>query len=110
VITPSASLSSFPYAPEEAMRALRYFLTKPKHRIWGRFGLVDAFCESHNWYARTYLAINQGPIIIMTENFRSGLLWSLFMSAPEVQSGLQKLGFESPHLSQAGCTAPMRPA
>ncbi|MBB6353733.1 glucoamylase family protein [Aminobacter aganoensis] len=110
VITPSAALASFPYTPEEAMRALRYFLTKPKHRIWGRFGLVDAFCESHNWYARTYLAINQGPIIIMTENFRSGLLWSLFMSAPEVQSGLQKLGFESPHLSQAGSAAAMRPA
>jgi hypothetical protein len=110
VITPSAALASFPYTPEEAMRALRYFLTKPKHRIWGRFGLVDAFCQSRDWYARTYLAINQGPIVIMIENFRSGLLWSLFMSAPEVQSGLQKLGFESPHLSQAGSAAAMRPA
>ncbi len=83
------------------MRALRYFLTEPKHRIWGRFGLVDAFCESRDWYARTYLAINQGPIVIMIENFRSGLLWSLFMSVSEVQAGLRKLGFTSPHLSQA---------
>ncbi len=98
VITPSAALSSFPYAPEEALRALRGFLTKPRHRIWGRFGFVDAFCESRNWYARTYLAINQGPIVIMIENFRTGLLWDLFMSAPEVRTGLFKLGFKSPHL------------
>lgn len=100
VITPSAALSSFPYAPDEAMRALRYFQTKPRHRIWGRFGFVDAFCESRDWYARTYLAINQGPIVIMIENLRTGLLWDLFMNAPEVQAGLRKLGFTSPHLSQ----------
>jgi hypothetical protein len=102
VITPSAALSSFPYAPAEAMRALRNFLSKPHHRIWGRFGFVDAFCESRNWYARTYLAINQGPIVIMIENFRSGLLWNLFMSAPEVRAGLSKLGFTSPHLRAIG--------
>lgn len=98
VITPSAALSSFPYAPYEAMRALRGFMTKPKNRIWGRFGFIDAFCENRDWYARTYLAINQGPIVIMIENFRSGLLWNLFMKAPEVQAGLLKLGFSSPHL------------
>ncbi|QPC86364.1 beta-glucosidase [Mesorhizobium sp. NBSH29] len=107
VITPSASLSSFPYAPVEAMRALRGFLTKPERRIWGRFGFVDALCENSDWYARTYLAINQGPIIIMIENFRTGLLWNLFMSAPEVRSGLFKLGFQSPHLSQA--SVPRKP-
>ncbi len=96
VITPSAALSSIPYTPEESLRALRYFLTRPKNRIWGRFGFVDAFCENSNWYARTYLAINQGPIVIMIENFRSGLLWDLFMSVPEVRAGLLKLGFASP--------------
>jgi hypothetical protein len=100
VITPSAALSSFPYAPGEAMRALRCFLTKPNKRIWGRFGFVDAFCEGRDWYARTYLAINQGPIVIMMENFRSGLLWNLFMTAPEVQVGLRRLGFSSPHLTK----------
>ena len=98
VITPSAALSSFPYAPDEAMRALRGFLLKPGHRIWGRFGFVDAFCESRNWYARTYLAINQGPIVIMIENFRTGLLWRLFMAVPEVRNGFAKLGFSGPHL------------
>jgi hypothetical protein len=98
VITPSAALASFPYLPTEAMRALRYFMRKPRGRIWGRFGFVDAFSECRNWYARTYLAIDQGPIVIMIENFRTGLLWNLFMSAPEVRKGLLKLGFNSPHL------------
>lgn len=101
VITPAAALSSFPYAPEEAMRALRHFLARPKRHIWGRFGFVDSFCDNTNWYARTHLAINQGPIIIMIENFRTGLLWKLFMSAPEVRAGLSRLGFASPHLSKA---------
>jgi hypothetical protein len=100
VITPSAALSSFSYTPEEAMRALRSFSAKPTNRIWGRFGFVDAFSESRNWFARTYLAVNQGPIVIMLENFRSGLLWNLFMAAPEVQTGLSKLGFTSPHLTK----------
>lgn len=98
VITPSAALSSFPYAPDEAMRALRGFMAKPRKRIWGRFGFVDSFCESRDWYSRTYLAINQGPVVAMVENHRSGLLWQLFMGAPEVRLGLARLGFASPHL------------
>jgi len=77
----------------EAMRALRYFMRKPQNRIWGRFGFVDASSESRNWYARTYLPINQGPIVIMIENLRTGLLWELFMGAPEVRTGLYRLGF-----------------
>jgi hypothetical protein len=100
VITPSAALSSFPYAPTEAMQALRGFLTKPLKRLWGRFGLVDAFCESRNWYSRTYLAINQGPIVAMMENHRTGLLWRLLMDAPELRHGLARLGFTSPHLNR----------
>ncbi|TIU55410.1 MAG: beta-glucosidase, partial [Mesorhizobium sp.] len=88
-----AALSSLPYAPVESMRALRCFLTKPLHRIWGIFGFVDSFSENLSWFARTYLAINQGPIIAMIENHRSGLIWELFMSAPEVREGLSVLGF-----------------
>jgi hypothetical protein len=98
VIAPSAALSSFPYAPAESIQALRGFLARPRRRIWGRFGLVDAFCENRNWYARTYLAINQGPIVAMIENHRSALLWSLFMRAPEVRRGLGRLGFSTPHV------------
>ena len=104
VITPSAALSSFPYTPNESMRAARYFLTRPRHRIWGQYGFVNSFCEARNWYARTYLAINQGPIVSMIENFRSGLLWRLFMNTPQVQKGLRKLGFASPHLNSPRST------
>jgi hypothetical protein len=47
-----------------------------------------------------YLAIDQGPIVVMMENYRSGLLWNLFMSCPEIKEGLKKLGFESPWLKK----------
>ncbi len=92
-ISPTAALSSMPYAPKESMQALRHFLTVHGERIWDRFGFVDAFCESRNWYADTYLAIDQGPIVVMIENHRSGLLWNLFMNAPEIQAGLRALSF-----------------
>jgi hypothetical protein len=99
-ISPTAALSSFPYAPAEAMQALRHFLTRYGDRIWGRYGFIDAFCEQRNWHAGHFLAIDQGPIILMIENHRTGLLWRLFMSVPEVQQGLRRLGFQSPHLQE----------
>ena len=99
VITPSAALSSFPYAPREAMAALRHFYEELGDRIWGRFGFVDGFSEQQDWYADTFLAVSQGPIVVMIENYRSGLLWKLFMGIPEVQAGLKKLGFRSPHFA-----------
>ena len=79
------------------MRALRHFLAVYGERAWGRFGFVDAFNPSRDWFADTYLAIDQAPIIIMIENFRSALLWRLFMRAPEVLLGLSRLGFSTPH-------------
>jgi len=96
VITPSAALSSFPYTPEYSMQALRYFYDKLGGKIWGEYGFTDAFSEQKSWYATEYLAIDQGPEIAMIENYRSGLLWKLFMSCPEIQAGLKKLGFTSP--------------
>ena len=99
-ISPTAALSSLPYAPREVMHALRHFLGHHGERIWGRYGFIDAFCEQQNWYADNYVAIDQGPIVVMMENYRTGLLWKLFMSVPEVQNGLRKLGFSSPHLKE----------
>jgi len=92
-ISPTAALSSFPYAPRDAMRALRHFLTTYGDKIWGRYGFTDAFNPSRGWFADTFLAIDQAPIILMIENYRSGLLWRLFMSVPEVRHGLSRLGF-----------------
>jgi hypothetical protein len=97
-ISPTAALSSMPYSPRESLRAMRHFLDVHGEKVWGRYGFVDAFCETKNWYADTFLAIDQGPIIVMIENHRSGLLWKLFMQAAEIRSGLQALGFTSPQL------------
>ncbi len=93
VISPTASLSSFPYTPEESMRAARYFYDKLGDKLWGPYGFYDAFSETENWFLPHYLAIDQGPIVVMIENYRSGLLWRLFMSDPDVKAGLKKLGF-----------------
>lgn len=97
-VTPTAALSAFPYTPEYSMQALKHFYNQLGDKIWSEYGFVDAFNETKNWYAESHLAIDQGPIIVMIENYRSGLLWKLFMSCPEVKKGLQKLGFQSPHL------------
>ena len=93
VITPTAALSSMPYTPEKSMKALNHFYYILGDRLWGDYGFYDAFNLTENWTAGSYLAIDQGPIIVMIENHRSGLLWDLFMSAPEIQNGLDKLGF-----------------
>jgi hypothetical protein len=98
VIAPTAALSSMPYLPDEAMAALRRFHGPLGKHLWRELGFVDAFCETRGWYARTHLAIDQGPIVVMIENFRTGLVWKLFMSCPEIRTGLKRLGFTSPHL------------
>jgi len=100
-IAPTAALSSLPYAPQDVLITLRHFLQRHGRRIWGRYGFTDAFCEGRDWFADTYVAIDQGPILVMIENHRSGLLWKLFMSVPEVRTGLGRLGFTSPHLDPA---------
>lgn len=93
VITPTAALSSFPYTPSESMAALKHFYFSLGDKIWGKYGFYDAFSEQHNWFPQRYLAIDQLTIAPMIENHRTGLLWKLFMSCPEVQEGLKKLGF-----------------
>jgi len=95
VITPTAALSAFPYTPKYSMQVLRHFYYDLGDKIWGEYGFKDAFSESHNWVAKSYLAIDEGPIVVMIENYRSGLLWKLFMSCPEVKLGLKKLDFHS---------------
>jgi hypothetical protein len=93
VITPTAAISSIVYTPVQALNALKtdyYFLGD---HLWGSYGFYDAFDITEGWWANSTLAIDQGPIICMIENYRTALLWNLFMSASEVQNGLTKLGF-----------------
>jgi hypothetical protein len=93
VITPTASISSLPYTPEESMAAIRHFYYLMGDKLWGSYGFYDAFNVTEDWYASSYLAIDQGPIIVMIENHRTGLLWNLFMQDEEVLQGLDKLDF-----------------
>jgi hypothetical protein len=94
VISPTAALSSFPYSPQQSVTALKHFYYDLGEKIWGIYGFYDAFSEQFSWYPKRYLAIDQGPEVVMIENYRSGLLWNLFMSCPEVRNGLNRLGFK----------------
>lgn len=93
VITPTAALSSFPYTPEESMTALKHFYYIMGDKLWGQYGFYDAFNLTEEWVASSTLAIDQGPIIVMIENYRTALLWDLFMANEEIANGLDKLGF-----------------
>ena len=92
VISPTAALSSFPYTPEYSLKAMmNWYNNKPE--LFLKYGFVDAFSEEENWYKPWYLAIDQGPIVCMMENFRSGLLWSYFMKSDQIKKGLLSLDF-----------------
>jgi hypothetical protein len=95
VIQPTAALSSMPYTPIQSIKAMRHFYEDLGSKIWSNYGFVDGFSEEKNWYAKSHLAIDQGPIVGMIENYRTGLLWNLFMKIPDVQNGLKRLGFKS---------------
>jgi hypothetical protein len=94
VISPTAALSSFPYTPKESMQFLKFIYAPSRDSLVGKYGPYDAFSFSEDWSLPRYLAIDQGPISVMIENHRTGLLWKLFMQAPEVQAGLKKLDFQ----------------
>ena len=94
VISPTAALSSIVYTPDYSLAVMRH-LYDMGDKLFGPYGFYDAFSETENWYPKRYLAIDQGPIAVMIENYRTGLLWKLFMSHPDVQNGLQKLGFST---------------
>jgi hypothetical protein len=98
VISPTAAVSSLPYTPTESMNAIRFFYYKLGDKLWSQYGFKDAFNLNTIWFDNDFLAIDQGPQIVMIENYRSGLLWNLFMSCPEVKTGMLKLGFSSPNL------------
>ncbi len=93
VIAPTAALASMPYTPKESMAAMKNWYLNKKDKLFGPYGFYDAFSDTESWYPQRYLAIDQGPIVVMMENYRSGLIWDLFMSCDEVKKGLDKLGF-----------------
>ena len=92
-ITPAAAIPSMPYTPQESLGALKHFYREYGPDLWGEYGFYDAFNLKQDWFADSYLAIDQGPIINMIENHRSGLLWSNFMANPEISPALTAAGF-----------------
>lgn len=99
VISPTAALSSFPYTPAESMNALKFFYYKLGDKLWKNYGFADAFSLKDSWFADSFLAIDQGPIIVMIENYRSQLVWNLLTSCPEIKNGMKNvLGFTAPYL------------
>ena len=92
-ITPTGALASFPYTPDESMKALKHFYFDLGDKLWGIYGFRDAFNLSQNWVANIYMGLNQAPITVMIENYRSGLIWKSFMANPEIQEMLNKIDF-----------------
>jgi hypothetical protein len=99
-IAPTAAGGSMPFVPEYCLAALRHMYDNYRTRLWGEYGFRDAFNLTVNWWASDVIGIDQGPIVIMIENFRSGKVWRLFMQNPYVQEGLARAGF-SPFTSVA---------
>lgn len=97
-VSPTAAVSSLPYTPTQSMDAVKFFYYTLGDKLWGEYGFKDAFNLTGTWFADSYLAIDQGPMIIMIENYRTGLLWNLFMSCPEVKAGMKNVGFQGPDL------------
>jgi hypothetical protein len=75
------------------MQAMRFFYEELGDKLLGEYGFYDAFSIQDDWFPQRYLAIDQGPIVVMIENHRTGLIWDLLMSSEEVKQGLAKLGF-----------------
>lgn len=93
-ITCHAALASFPYTPDESMKALKHFYRDLGGQLWGNYGLRDGFNVSENWFDDVYMGLNQAPIVVMIENYRTGLIWNKFMSNPEIQPALDAIGFQ----------------
>ncbi|HYJ64997.1 MAG TPA: glucoamylase family protein [Parafilimonas sp.] len=95
-ITPTGALASFPYLPNEAMAALKNYYFNYGKFLWGAYGFYDSFSPDENWCSNIFMGLNQAPITVMIENYRTGLLWKLFMNNDDIKNGLQKLSQEKP--------------
>ena len=92
-ITPTAAISAMPYTPEESIATLKHFYFELGPQLWGEFGFKDAFHLGQDWFAQSFIAIDQGPMIIMIENYRTALCWNMFMSNPEIPTMLNAIGW-----------------
>jgi exo beta-1,2-glucooligosaccharide sophorohydrolase (non-reducing end) len=90
----SAALGSFPYTPKESMAALKHFYRTLGAKVWGIYGFHDGFNETQNWFDPVWMGLNQAVIVVMIENYRTGVIWKNFMANPEIQPALDAIGFK----------------
>ena len=104
-IAPTGALSAFPYTPKASMAAFLYFYRDFGNLLWGPYGPRDAFNLDQNWWSPIYMGLDQAPIVVMIENYRTGLIWKLFMSNAAIQSMLKKIHAASPASPEAAVSA-----
>jgi hypothetical protein len=90
-LTPTGATASFPHTPEASMAVFKHFYRDLGAQLWGIYGPRDAFNPTKNWVSPIYMGLNQAPIVVMIENYRTGLVWKNFMSNPEIGEMLKKL-------------------
>jgi hypothetical protein len=93
-LAPTGALSSMPYLPDASMRALKQFYRDDGAELWGPFGFRDAFNQQQDWVANINMGLNQAPMVVMIENYRTGLIWKMFMKNPEIKPALERIGFK----------------
>jgi exo beta-1,2-glucooligosaccharide sophorohydrolase (non-reducing end) len=99
-ITLTGALASFPYTPEASMLALKHYYRDLGAQLWDIYGPRDAYNPGENWISPIYMGLNQAPIVVMVENYRTGLVWKMFMQNPEITQMLEKLNAATPKLTQ----------
>ncbi len=104
-VAPTAAISSIVFAPKESLAMIRLMLEKMQPEVWGRYGFIDAFNLEKEWFSNKYIGIDQGPIVLMIENYRSGQVWKTFMKVPEIQKALNAVGFEKTEAPAADQTS-----
>lgn len=100
-VAPTAAIASMPYTPHYSMQVLSNLLSPAlRDKMWGKNGPYDALSLRDNWFSTDYLAIDQLPMVAMVENYRTGLLWDLFMRDKDVRAGLAEAGITEPSLAE----------
>ena len=94
-IAPTAPGGAMAFAPDISLPTLQYLYSHGRTALWTQYGFIDAFNQSVSWYDTAEIGIDQGPIVIMIENYRTQRPWQLFMQNAEIQRGLQQAGFVS---------------
>jgi hypothetical protein len=92
-IAPTGAISAMPYTPMESMAALKHFYRDLGDQVWSIYGFRDAFNLQQDWYSGITMGLNQAPMAVMIENYRTGLIWRNFMANPEIEPTLEAIGF-----------------